>query len=150
MTDFLIAINAAILSALEQIADFRTVDVWQGDMEDLLKNAQKLPSAHVIFSAAEFGGPTTIGARVAPADMVWSVIVMSQNLRDRKSGALDSLSLLAKVLASATPAEPTEPKGLTRLNTGHGWLWPVKVQFIGAENGKSAYGIHFEVRKEQR
>lgn len=134
----LVEIQDTITAALEGLPELKTTGIWQGDVEDLLKSAHKLPSAHVILSGAEFGGPenTTIGATVAPAEMLWSVVIISQNLRDRKSGAVDSLGLIELVLAR-----------LTRLDTGHGWLWPAQVQLIGAESGKSAYGFHFVVEQ---
>lgn len=132
-------VQTSLVDALGELGAIKTTGVWQGDVEDLLKNVHKLPSAHVVLSAAEFDAPAVIGATAAPAEMLWSVILISQNLRDAASGAADSLALIEAVLAK-----------LTRLNTGFGWLWPLRVQILGAENGKAAYGFHFSVRKEQR
>ena len=132
----LVEIQDKITAALEELSEFKTTGVWQGEVDELLKNPHNLPSAHVVFSSAEFDGPeeTTIGAATASADMLWSVIIINQNLRDREASAKDSLALIELVLA-----------GLPRLDTGHGWLWPVRAQLIGVENGKSSYGLHFAV-----
>lgn len=136
--NYFITVLNTIIQALEEISEFKMADIWQGDVEDLLKNVQKLPSAHAILSTVDFDESRTLRADFAPAEMLWSVVIMSQNLRDRKSGALDSLTLIGLVLNK-----------LTRLNTGSGYLWPVKLQLIAAENGKTAYGFHFRVKKEK-
>jgi len=133
-----VEVQTIIENALREIAEFKTVDVWQGEVEDLLKQTTKLPSCHCIFSTSEFSEPRVIGALVAPAGMVWSVVLMSQNLRDRKSGSLDSLALIELVLNK-----------LTRLNTGFGWLQPLRVQLIAAVDGKVAYGFHFGVEQPE-
>lgn len=135
-----VTVQDKIVAALKTITDFKTVGVWDGDIEDLLKNVTKLPSAHVLLSVAEFDEPKTVRGESVPADMTWTVIVMSQNLRDRGAGAIDSLSLIQKLVV-------LEPAGLTRLDTGHGRLWPAVVQFIAAENGKTAYGVKFYNKK---
>lgn len=137
--------SAKIIEALQQTGQFRKTGIWQGDVKLLMDTAHKLPSAHCLFSAGEFGPPAVIGARTAPAEMLWSVVIINESLRDIESGALEAYRLIAAVTAPASPQDPQETPGLTRLDTGHGWLWPVRVQFIGAELGKIAYGIHFRV-----
>ena len=134
----LVEIQNKFIQALEESGGFKTVDGWQGDVEELLRNPQKLPSAHVIFGDSEFRAAQTIGSAVAPTDMVWSVILMSKNVRDRKSGAVESYQLIETVLAK-----------LTKLNTGYGFVWPGKVVLISVERGVAAYGFHFIVEQTQ-
>ena len=143
---FVTVLNKTV-AGLEAIPDFKTVDIWQGEIKELLETPTKLPAAFVIFGRSDFGLPATIGATVAPADMLWPVIVMSQNLRDRKSGAVESLGLLMKVVAPANVPPPQTP-GLTRLDTGYGYLWTDSVELISVAKGVAAYGFKFFVRKE--
>lgn len=135
-------VQTAILSALQQIQTngvetFKTRERWQGDIQELMKTATKLPSAHVVMAVTDYADPQTIGAKAAPADMVWSVIVISQNLQSKAAGVDDVLALVDQVV-----------DGLTRIKTSAGWLWPAQAKFLATENGKTAYGIHFTLRKE--
>jgi len=127
-----------ILIALAAIPNFKTVDAWMGDVKELLDKVQKLPSAHVLMSGADFDPPATIGATAAPSETTWSIVIISESLRDRKTGLVESLVLIEALIAAA-------PAGLTRLNTGFGYLWPASAQFLGADGGKSAYGIKFSL-----
>lgn len=141
-----IAILEKILTALGGIPDFLTVDVWQGDVKDLLDTVQKLPSAHVLFSGGEFDTDPTIGGSTPPHDLTWSIVVLAENRRDRQSGARDTLKLLNTLINPAAPPAGSDiTPGLTRLNTGYGLLWPDTVQFLASENGKTAYGFKFKV-----
>lgn len=134
-----------ILAALKGIPAFKTVDAWMGDVDDLMEQVQKLPSAHLLMSAAEFDPPATIGAVAAPSETTWSIIVISEQLRDRKTGLVESLVLIESLLAPAVPQAPGDVRGLTRLKTSSGHLWPDVVQFLGAKGGKSAYGLKFSL-----
>lgn len=141
-----------IITALEGMKTdgtpvFRLVDVWQGDVDELMKSAQKLPSVHVIFSMAEYGeSQTTRGSDLPPSETTWSLVLIAQNLRDRKSGAVESLVLIERLLQMHNPATPATG-GLTGLKTSRGRLWPAVIQLLGQENGKAAYGIKFFNRK---
>lgn len=131
-----------ILTALGNIPDLKTVDVWQGEIKDLLEQVQKLPSAWTLFSAAEFESSTIIGSTEMPSDFTWSVIVITENRKDRSTAARETLALLEKMIKPATDPEP----GLTRLPiTGGNYLWPTEVKLLGSENGKTAYGVKFAV-----
>ena len=125
-----------ILAALEEITDtggkiFKTVDVWQGKVEELLKKQQNLPSAHVVMSGCGFVKPQVIGGTVAPADVVWAVVLMSKNLRSKSDGAVESLALIEAVAAK-----------FTQLNTGYGFILPDNARLIAVENGVAAYGMY--------
>ncbi|NVO00034.1 MAG: hypothetical protein HXX17_11965 [Geobacteraceae bacterium] len=141
-----IAILEKILTTLTGISDFKTVDIWQGDVKELLDTVQKFPSAHVLFSGGDFDPARAMGSSSFPQDLTWTVIVITENRRDRSSGARDTLKLLATVINPAVPTDPAVTPGLTRLNTGYGLLWPATVQFLACENGKTAYGFKFSVK----
>lgn len=126
-----VEIQEKILAALSG-AGFVTLDSYQGEVEDLLKTPQKLPSGHLIFSGCDFAEPKTIGGTEAPSDQIWALVIMSRNLRDRSSGNVESYTLIDTALTS-----------LTRLNTGYGYLLPLKVELLSVKNGVAAYGFQF-------
>lgn len=147
-----------ILEALGKIKTngspvFKTIDAWTGDVKDLLDKVQKFPSAHVLLSVGEFDEPKTLRGEVAPAETTWSIVILSENRSDRKTGFVESLGLIEALLNFAEPAPGQPPfapdyqTGLVRLNTSQGRLWPAVVQFLAAEGGKSAYGIKFYNKK---
>lgn len=142
-----------ILTALAEITDFKTTNAWMGDVDELMKQVQKLPSAHVMLSVGEFDEPLTVRGELNPSETTWSIVVIGENLRDRKTGLIESLVLIEALLAYAEPAKNQPPfpagtkLGLTRLDTGYGRLWPSVVQFLGAEGGKAAYGVKFYNKK---
>ena len=126
---------------------FRTVDVWDGDVADLMNKVQQFPSAHLLLSIGEFDSATTIGGTNPPQELTWSIIIMVENRANRAAGARAALAILDQVIKPALPADRADPKGLSRLNTGAGLLWPVIVQFIGSEQGKIMYGFKFTHEK---
>lgn len=142
-----------ILTSLAEITEFKTTDAWMGDVSDLLQKVQKLPSAHVMLSVGEFDEPLTLRGELNPSETTWSIVVICENLRDRKTGLVESLALIEALLNYAEPAKnqppfpPGTPLGLTRLDTGYGRLWPTVVQFLGTEKGKAAYGVKFYNKK---
>lgn len=135
----LTAIQEKIVAGLEAISVFKTAGVWQGDVKELLDTVHKLPSAHVMLSTGEFDQPRIIGGKITQKDITWSIIVLSESVRDRKSGAVGSLTLLDALLVDAREDIP----GLSGLDTGYGRLWPTDVAFLGSEGGKAAYGMKF-------
>ena len=134
----LIEIQNSIIDALTSLAIFKTVDAWQGDIEELVKLVHKTPSVHVVYSGAEFDSPRIMGDINPPTDMIWSTIIIGQNLRDRKSGAVECYSLV----------EATRVK-LTRFDSGFGWLWPVSEKLLYSGNGLSAYGCGFRIQQNK-
>jgi hypothetical protein len=137
-----------ILAQLALNLAFKTVDVWQGDVKDLLDTVQKTPSAHVLLSGGDFDEATTIGGTSTPYELTWSVVILTENRRDRAAAARDTLTLLQDIINPAVPeAGSGLTPGLTRLNTGYGLLWPATLQFLGTEQGKTAYGFKFTMEK---
>jgi len=135
--DMLCDVQTKIIDALEASgAPFRTVDVFQGVPEDLGKIVHALPSAHVLVDRIQFLRGQDLRQASLPAQMLWTVIIMSENVRDQKSGATQSLKLIMQTI-----------KLLTRLDTGYGLLWPTGADLIFAEKGKAAYGVDFIVKK---
>jgi hypothetical protein len=118
---------------------FRYVDGWQGEIEDLVRQVGKLPSAHVAMGEIDFGEePTAMGTLLSLDDSVWNVIITASNVRDRKSGAVECYQLIEAVV--------NRLKGLQVIN---GWLWPVNAKLLYAKNGLSIYGVSFRLETEQ-
>jgi hypothetical protein len=136
-----------ILAALEEMKVYRTIDVWDGDVADLMNKVQQFPSAHVLLSVGEFDPTTTIGGATCPQELTWSIVVMVENRATRAAGARQALTILEQMLNPATPPSPESPPGLVRLNTGAGLLWPAVLQFLGSEGGKVMYGFKFNHEK---
>lgn len=140
-----------ILPALEKVPGYQTTGCWEGDVKQLLESAHKLPSAHVMLTLGEFDLTETLGGKSRPpSDLTWTVISITENRKDLKTGYLASLGLIDALLEfnelPANMPQPVKP-GLTRLDTGYGRLWPAVVQFMGSENGKTVYGIKFYNKK---
>ncbi|WP_214172527.1 hypothetical protein [Geoanaerobacter pelophilus] len=120
-----------LITALKEMPEYKTVDIWEGDVESLINKPQTLPSAHLILSKCGFSEPNVIGGTTAPAGIIWSLIIMSKNLRSKSDGAVESLALI-----EATAAK------LFRLNTGFGFIQPDEAQLVGVQNGVASYGMY--------
>lgn len=137
-SNILIDTQEAIITALTAIGSFKTVDGWQGEIEELVKQVAKLPSAHVALGEMDFGEePTAIGTKLSNNDGVWNIIITAGNVRDRKSGAVECYGLIMAVVEK-----------LKMLPVGNGWLWPENVKLLYAKNGLSLYGISFRIENE--
>lgn len=130
-----------ILTALDGITAngtpvFQERGVWQGELEEIMKVVQKLPSTHVALASGLFSPARTSPAVTAPCRMGWDVIVMYQCLTDRKVSATMGYGLIESVV-----------KQLTGLKTQGGQLWPESLDLIATINGKTAYGIRFAIER---
>lgn len=130
-----------ILAALDDIQVngapvFRELGVWQGELEEVVKVAQKLPSVHVALATGLFGQARTIPPVTAPCRMGWDVIVIYQCLKDRRGAADEGYGLIEAVTAQ-----------LTGLKTQGGMLWPESLDLIATINGKSAYAVRFAIER---
>lgn len=131
-----------ILAALDDIQTngppvFRERGIWQGELEEVVKVVQKLPSAHVALAGGLFGPGRTIPPTAAPCRMGWDVIVVYQCLQDRRVAADQGYGLIEAVV-----------KKITGLKTQGGVLWPETFDLIATINGKSAYAVRFALERE--
>ena len=135
----LVETQEAIIAALTELALFKHLDGWQGQVEDLIKVPTKLPSAHVALGEIVFGEePAAIGTKLSLDDNLWNVIITASNVRDRASGAVECYTLIEATVAK-----------LKMMKIGDGWLWPENAKLLYAKNGMSLYGISFRIEIEQ-
>jgi hypothetical protein len=136
-----------MLDALDRITAFKERGVWQGNLEDLLKQPQKTPSAHVALASGLFSPPVTTPAKDSMATLGWDVIVIYQCLKDRKISTTQGYGLIEAVVKPVSK-DPEIVGGLTGLKTQGGMLWPVSLDLLDTVNGISAYAIRFEIKRE--
>ncbi len=127
----------AILSRLKEIPGIKTFGEWAGQVEDLLRKPQLLPSLHVVYNGAKFSPQEIIGGNVAPHRMNFAVILISRNLRSRQSGALACYQIIESVRAK-----------LIGYQVAAGGLWPVEEELISASKGVLAYGLEYTIDTE--
>ena len=130
-----------ILTALDGITAFKERGVWQGNLDDLLKQPQKTPSVHVALASAVLAEPSTLPPTSTLALLHFDVIVLYQCLRDRRIAADQGYGLIEAV------CKPVSGGGLTGLRTQGGMLWPSGVELLDTVNGISAYAIRFEIER---
>lgn len=127
-------IQDSIILKLKEIPEAKTVDVWQGDIEDLLKTPQKMPALWVIYQGCTFNAKEIIGANIAPHDMTFLVVLINRNLKGHKSGSEECYTIIEKIRDA-----------LIEHDTSYGWLWPVKEDLIIVESGILGYGIEYKI-----
>lgn len=136
-------VSDVVLEALRAMDRFQQLGEWAGEVEDLLKSPHKLPAAFLIYGGCGFGeGPVAIGTAVASAAQVWTVVLLSKNLRSRGDGALEAYAHLEAIRA------PAAEGGLRRLAVPGGWLWPKREGLVSAKGGVLVYGIDFTLEGE--
>lgn len=126
-----------ILKALDDIPTFKERGVWQGDLEDLMKTAQKLPSAHVVLASGLSQESRTIPPKTAPTKLSWDVIVAYECLRDRRISADEGYGLIETVINK-----------IRGLKSQGGQLWLESFDLLNTVNGKTAYAIRFAIERE--
>jgi hypothetical protein len=130
-----------ILTALDAITAFKERGVWQGNLDDLIKQPQKLPSVHVALASAPLGVPSTVPPSSTMATLCWDIIVIYQCLRDRRIAADQGYGLIEAIV------KPAASGGLTGLRTQGGLFWPTSMELLDTVNGISAYVIRFEIER---
>lgn len=130
-----------ILAVLDNIGAFKQCGVWQGNLEDLVKQPQKTPSAHVALASGRFARPRTMGDTSPMMNMGWDVIIIYQCLKDRQVAANQGYGLIEAVVS------PVGKGGLSGLKTQDGQLWPVSMELIDTVGGISAYAINFDIER---
>ena len=135
-----------ILAVLDTITAFRERGVWQGNLEDLLKQAQKTPSAHVVLASGTFARPRVVGDRSPLLGMGWDVIIIYQCLKDRRVATDQGYGLIESVVKPVS-RDGIEIGGLTGLKTQEGVLWPGSLELLDTVGGISAYAIRFDIER---
>jgi len=123
-----------IIAQLETITAVKTVGAWQGDIEDLLKQPQKLPSLHVIYQGASFETYEQAGDRPNLA-MDWLIVLVGKSLKSREAGAVSCYTIIEAVRSALINHQVEE----------YDFLRPVKEDLILAEGGVLAYGLTYRM-----
>lgn len=127
-------IQDSIILKLEGISAVKTIDIWHGDIEDLLKTPQKMPALWVIYQGCGFNAKEIIGAKIAPHDMTFLVVLINRNLKGHKSGSEECYAIIEDIRAA-----------LIEHYTAYGWLWPVREELIIVESGILGYGMEYKI-----
>jgi hypothetical protein len=130
-----------MLQTLEDMGVFKVCGIWQGDLENLLKQAQKTPSAHVALASGVFSRPRVIGDDSPLLNMGWDVIVIYQCMQSRDTSSTMGYSLIEHVV------KPVSRGGLSGKKVQDGLIWPVSLDLIDTISGISAYAIRFEIER---
>lgn len=127
-------IQDSIISKLKEITEVKTVDIWHGDIEDLLKAPQKMPALWIIYQGCTFGDKEIIGDNIASHDMTFLIVILNKNLRGHKSGSEECYQIIEAIR-----------ERLIGYDTAYGWLWPVKEDLIIIESGILGYGLEYKI-----
>lgn len=125
-----------MIAQLAKISDVKIVGVWQGDIDDLLKQPQRLPSLHVLYTGAAFDEKRNLGGENrARHQMDFLVVLCSRNLKSRAEGATSAWTILESV-RNYLIGHNVSP---------YGYFWPVKEELLLAEGGLLAYGLTYRM-----
>jgi phage gp37-like protein len=123
-----------IIEALETIKDVKTVGVWQGDIDDLVKMPQRLPALHVIYQGADFEEIKTAGGDTPGHTMDFLVVLVAQHAKNRQDGASICYAVIEGVRGV-----------LVGLRIYGSLLWPIKEDLLFAEGGILVYGMDYRL-----
>ncbi|MEN6422078.1 MAG: hypothetical protein ABFD76_09025 [Smithella sp.] len=123
-----------IITQLSAIEEVKTVEVWQGDVESLLKMPQKMPSLHVVYQGAKFEPFDQVGEpTISSLDYLLILIVQNQKSREGAS------------VAAYTIIESVREK-LTGHQTGaYGFLRPKQEDLLMAQGSILTYGLIYSM-----
>lgn len=124
-----------IIAQLKTIPDVGTVDVWQGDIDELLKSPQRLPALYVIYQGSDFEEKKTIGGDQPGHAMDFLIVLVGKSLRSREAGAAACYAIIEAVRRKLI--------GLQILDADI--LWPVKEDLLLAEGGLLVYGLNYRM-----
>jgi phage gp37-like protein len=122
-----------ILARLKEIVGPKTIEDWGGEIDDLIKQAARLPGIFLVYTAGQFGPNKVMGSKSADREMVWTVVVVDKSLRGLDAAAQGCYQLIEQVHSKLI--------GFALGNNA--WLWPVSEGLIHSENGKLAYGLNY-------
>ena len=135
----LTTIRDDMIEALEDLAVFKAVDVWKGELPDLKLQAKSLPSAYVLLHSGVFVPRRTIPPAEARLGMNWDVLVFFGGLGSSTAATDAGYALIEAVCARSSSG------GLTGLKTAGGQLWPTDLEIVSAADGVIVYRIGFAI-----
>ncbi|WP_321367587.1 Gp37 family protein [uncultured Desulfuromusa sp.] len=133
----IIETSETILKRLKEIDGPKTIDDWGGEIDDLIKQAAKLPGLFVVYSGARFGPKENIGDNNAAHADTWTIVVIDKNLRGMDAAAVGCYELIQAVRDK-----------LIGFDVGDAWLWPNSEDLFYNAKGKMAYACTYMIETE--
>jgi phage gp37-like protein len=124
-----------IITQLEKISGIKSVGVWQGDIDDLLKSPQQLPALAVIYQGADFDEKRNMGENRARHQMDFLIVVIQRNLKSREDGASSAYTII----------EAVRNYLIGHWVNPYGYFWPVKEDLLSAGGGFLVYGLSYRM-----
>ena len=123
-----------IIDQLETITGAATVGAWQGDIDDLLKTPQKMPSLHVLYQGADFEPFEQAGEHTTAA-LDFMIVLTAQNQKSRAAGSVAAYSLI----------EAVRGKLIGHQVADYDFLRPVREDLITTRGGILVYGLIYQL-----
>ena len=124
-----------IIDQLQAIPGVLTVAAWQGEIEDLLKTPQKLPSLHVVYQGADFETFEQAGENTSAA-MDFLIVLTAQNQKSRTAGSIASYALI----------EGVRGKLIGHQVAHYDFFRPVREDLITTRGGILVYGMVYQLK----
>jgi len=133
-TDLITDIVDVIIEQLADIAGVKSVDTWQGEIDEMIKMTKGLPALYVIYQGADWEPYDQAGDRpsMAPAFMV---VVIAQHLKGRAEGAASCNAIMDSVRNQLINCQVAD----------YDFLRPVSEDLILAAGGILAYGMVYRM-----
>jgi hypothetical protein len=133
-TGMLIAIQDDLLNQLGAISQVNTIDVWQGDIEDLLKMPQKLPALNIIYQGGKYQPFDQIGQSTSQS-MDYLIVLIVRHNKSRKEGLLAAYEIIDEVRAALTG------HWIGGIEGNYDFWRPREESLIIADGGMLVYGL---------
>ncbi|MBF0568955.1 MAG: DUF1834 family protein [Nitrospirae bacterium] len=93
----MIDMESAIIAQLKGIAELATVDIFQGNIEDVMLTSMKLPAALVIYGGARTKEELGNNSLKAKVTVYYTVFVIGKNLKGAKAVSANVRALMDAV-----------------------------------------------------
>lgn len=127
-------IQDVIIEQLKMIEGVATVGAWQGEIDDLLKTPQRMPSLHVIYQGADFEPFEQVGETTAAA-MDFLIVLIAQNPKSRAAGSVAAYGII----------EGVREKLIGHWVKQYDFLRPMSEDLISAQGGTLVYGLRYQL-----
>ena len=126
-----------IIAQLETIEGVATVDTWQGELEELVKQPNRMPGLFAIYGGADFSEKRVMSSNQVDDEMQFHIILIAKNVRTRTQGAAECYAIIEAVRAKL--------KG--HAITGYyGFLWPVSEELVSVVKGVFTYDLIYIIK----
>lgn len=128
-------IETAMIAALQDSSAFLGVGRWCGQVDELMTNPKRMPSAWVSYQGATFSPRQMLGLDAAAHVQSWSVFLFLSMLRGLQTSADSGVYAPLAAVRSA----------LTGLDIGGAELWPAGDRLIDSASGIVVYEARFTI-----